>query len=348
MALLAESQLADGCAVHLCAVGGGGPLAAELAAKGVAVTILGSGPTIDPRRLWRLRRQVAKLWPDLIHAWGLSACMYAHLATLGTEITRPVVTLRETDPDRTWPEVIWPRYLLRRASGVVFNSRTVQRCYQRYGLSVQKSRVIPEAIPESRPTRTTRRQWLAELGLPGDSRLIGLVAPLHLSQRIKDAIWTADLLKVIRDDVHLLIVGEGPHGDRLRKFRDQVSIRDKVHFLGPRRDISSLTPHFDVFWSTAARGGPSKAMIRAMAVGVPVVATDIFGTREVIGDATIGCLIGVGDRAALGRTTNRLLDDAELAEQFAQAAREHIHREFPVEKMVRQYAELYGELLAAE
>ena len=345
MALLAESQLADGCPVHLCVMGRGGPLGADLAAKGAAVTILGNGPTIDPRRLWRLRRQVAKLWPDVIHAWGLPSCLHAYLATRGAEITPPVVTLRETDPDRPWPEGILPRYLLRRVSGVVFNSRTVKRRYEGYGLSGEKCRVIHEAIPEPRPTKTTRRQWLAELGLPGEGRLIGLVSPLHLSQRIKDAIWTADLLKVIRDDVHLLIIGEGPHGDRLRKFRDQVNIRDKVHFLAPRRDLSSLMPHFDVFWSTAARGGPSKAMIRAMAAGVPVVATDIFGTRELIRDAAIGCLIGVGDRAALGRATTRLLDNAELAEQFGHAGREHIRREFPVEKMVQQFAELYAELL---
>ena len=84
-------------------------------------------------------------------------------------------------------------------------------------------------------------------------RLIGWAGRLEADRGGKDAIWAADLLKVIRDDVHLLIFGAGPHRDRLVRFRDQVEIADKVHFLGDRGDLEEFLPHLDQFWSTRRR-----------------------------------------------------------------------------------------------
>ena len=143
---------------------------------------------------------------------------------------------------------------------------------------------------------------------------------------MKDAIWAADLLKVIRDDVHLLVFGDGPHRDRLRRFREQVVIRDKVHFLGHRNDLWQWLPHFDVFWSTSGYEGQSNAILEAMAAGVPVVATDIPGTRELVVPGETGFLVRVGHRAGFARWTNQLLDDATLSRRLGQAGRQRARR----------------------
>lgn len=215
----------------------------------------------------------------------------------------------------------------------------------RHGLPAEKIRVIANGVLPAGPTSTSRRQFLAELGLPERSRLIGLVGRLCPRKRIKDAIWAADLLKVIRQDVHLLVIGDGPHRNRLCRFRDQVRIRDKVHFLGHRGDVVQMMPHFDVFWSTGAYEGQNNAVMETMAAGVPVVATDVPGTRDLVVPGTTGYLVPVGDRAGIARYANKLLDDADLARRLGQAGRERMQREFSVEEMVSRYAELYGELL---
>jgi glycosyltransferase involved in cell wall biosynthesis len=206
-------------------------------------------------------------------------------------------------------------------------------------------RVIPNGVAMPSPPSTTRRQLLAELGLPEQSRIIGLVGRLWAQKRIKDAIWAADLLKVIRGDVHLLIIGDGPQRDRLRRFRDQVCISGKVHFLGQRGDVPQLLPHFDVLWSTSGYEGQSNAILEAMASGVPVVATDIPGTRELVVSDVTGYLVPVGDRAGFARRTERLLNDTALAGRFSAAARKRVESEFSVEKMVERHATLYRELL---
>jgi glycosyltransferase involved in cell wall biosynthesis len=195
------------------------------------------------------------------------------------------------------------------------------------------------------PPTCTRRQILDELGLPAGSRLIGLVGRLVPHKRVKDAIWAADLLKVVRKDVHLLIFGDGPHRDRLRMFRDQVRIGDHVHFLGLRSDMQRFYPHFDLLWSTSAYEGQSNAILEAMAAGVPVVAGDIPGTREMVIHNQTGLLVQVGDRAGFAREAHRLLEDAELARRLGQAGRERVGSDYTVEKMVEKYIEMYNRLL---
>ena len=193
--------------------------------------------------------------------------------------------------------------------------------------------MIPNGVPPAPAVQTPRRQVLAELGLPQDARLVGLVGRLWPQKRVKDAIWAADLLKVIRSDVHLLVIGDGPHRARLEKFRDQVEIRDKVLFLGHREDVPRLLPHFDVLWSASAFEGQSNTIMEAMAAGVPVVATDIPGTRDLVVHGTTGYLVPTEGRPAtaaavntsvargLAKYTNILLDSPALAQRLGQAAR---------------------------
>jgi len=348
MALLAGG-LAEGTAgefdVHVCAIGHGGPVANDLAAAGVPVTVLGGRWRFDPQAAWRLRRRVAELRPDVIHSWRFSANVLAHAVARLCGVRTHVANCGSVDPSTGWRESIARRHVARRCAQVVVNGPAVCDCCVRGGLPAEKIRVISSGVPPADPPGTTRRQLLVELGLAQSSRLVGLLGPLRLRKQIKDAIWAADLLKVIRDDVHLLIAGDGPHGNRLRRFRDQVDIRDKVHFLGHRNDVSQLLPHLDVFWSTAEHLGPSNAVMEAMAAGVPVVAADVPGVAELVIPDETGYRIPIGDRAALARCTQRLLDDAQLAARFGAAGRQRVQREFSVDAMVRRYAELYRELV---
>jgi glycosyltransferase involved in cell wall biosynthesis len=258
---------------------------------------------------------------------------------------RLVLSYRRASPRRSWLAAVLDRRIARAADRLVVNSAAVRNLLVNRHLPVEKIRVIADGVAPCRPTSTTRRQLLSELGLPEGSRLIAVVGRLARRRRIKDAIWAADLLKVIRDDIHLLVIGDGPHRARLRTFRDQVVIRDKVRFLGRRRDTPRILPHCDALWSPEAFGNPSGAVLQAMAAGVPVVATDIPVTRELVIAESTGYLIPVGDRAALARHTQRLLEDPDLARRLGRGGQDRVAAEFTVEKMVQRHAELYRELL---
>ena len=186
---------------------------------------------------------------------------------------------------------------------------------------------------------------MTELQLPRDARLVGAVNRLWPQKRVKDLIWAADLLKVIRQDVHLLVIGDGPQRERLIRFRRQVCIEDKVHFLGHRDDVAEIMPHFDVVWLASEYEGLPNVVMEAMSHAVPVVATDISGNRDLVVHGESGYLVPIGDRAGFARHTNRLLDDAALARRLGEAGRQRVLADFSIASMVERHASLYRELL---
>jgi len=345
MGLLARGLAREEFDVHVCALSRGGPLEAELAGAGIDVTVIGKRSRADPYAFRRLKRHVARLRPDLVHAWMFAANAYGYAAAKCCGVQRFVAGQRCVDPWKTGLQLGIDRYVGRRADCTVVNSPCVREFYARRGVPPEKIRVIENGVQPPQPTDTTREELLAELGLPEGCRLVATIGRLWPQKRLKDAIWAADLLKVIRDDVHLLVIGDGPHRNRLRRFRDQVVIRDKVHLLGHREDVPRIVSHLDVLWSSSAYEGQSNAILEAMAAGVPVVATDVPGTRDLVLSGQTGYLVPLGDRAALARATQRLLENPLLAAQLGGAARRRAAEHFSVEKMVRRHVDLYEELL---
>ena len=345
LCLLVGGLPRDEFEVHVCALTRGGPLEADLTAAGVPATIIGKRWKFDPGSFSRLKQYVARLRPDLVHTWMFAANTYGYAAARACGVQNVVIAQRCVDPWKSRWQLALDRAISRRCSAVVVNSRGVYDFYVRHGAPAARVRLIPNGAALPGESDIDRRQLLAELELPENSRLIGLVGRLWPQKRVPDAIWAVDLLKVIRDDAHLLIVGDGPQREQLRRFRDLVHIRDRVHFLGARDDVPRLMPHFDVLWSTSGYEGQSNVVLEAMAAGVPVVATDIPGTRELVVADETGFLVPVGHRAGFAKFTERLLNDAELSARLAASSKNRVLSEFSVEKMIERYVELYRGIL---
>ncbi len=150
---------------------------------------------------------------------------------------------------------------------------------------------------------------------------------------------------MIRDDVHLLVIGDGPQRQRLERFARQCCVDERVHFLGHRSDVPRLLPHFDALWLASDYEGLPNVIMEAMAASVPVVATDIPGNRDLVASGETGFLVRVGDRAGFARYTHKLLDEACLRQKFGHAGQKRVLTEFSLERMVSRYTELYRELL---
>lgn len=349
LTLLATGLPRDRFEVHVCALTRGGPLAESLHVAGIPLTVIGKRRKLDPLAYWRLRQHIRRLAPDIVHTWIFAANAYGRWAAFQAGVRHVLAGERCVDPWKRWHELALDRHLARRTQRIITNSNGVREFYVRQGLPPEKFVVIPNGIPPWGPSiGGTRAALLAELGLPSEVRLIAAVNRLWPQKRIKDLIWAADLLKVVRDDVHLLIIGDGPQRWRLERYRNQCELGDRVHFLGERNDIARLLPHVDSLWLGSEYEGQSNAIMEAMVAGIPVVATDIPGNRDLVVHGETGYLAPVGDRAGFARWTNTLLNDAELARRLGQAAKERMLREFSVEKMINRHAELYERVIGEE
>jgi glycosyltransferase involved in cell wall biosynthesis len=332
-------------AIGILPVSGATCVSPASSSTAVPVTVISTRWKYDPRSFWELKRLIGRFQPDLIHAWTSDANVYGLAASKTTGVSRFVAGYGRVDPFKSGPRLAIERYIGKHCARLTANSVGVRDFYIHRGLPAEKFLVIPGGVQPSQPTKTTRRQLLAELRIPENHHIIGLVGGLLLRNRIKDAIWAADLLKVVRKDVHLLIIGDGPHREQLRRFRDQVRIADFVHFLGLRGDLPRLTPHFDMLWSTSPQEDQSCIILEAMAAGVAVVACDAPGTRDLVLHSQTGFLVPIGDRTGFARHAHQLFEDPAFSRRLGQAAAQRARFEFSPEKMISSYVEMYRQIL---
>lgn len=331
--------------VHVCALTRSGPLAETLAEAGVPLTVIGKSYKFDPSAFWRLKKHIGQLQPDLVQTWLFAANSYGRAAALSAGAPCLVASERCADPWKTWHEFAIDRWLARRTDRIVVNGGGVRDFYAAHGLPLQKFTLIPNGIDPLPASTLSREDLLRQLDLPADARLLGAVCRLWPQKRLKDLLWMTDLLKVVRDDVHLLVIGDGPQRARLERFQRLIKIEDKVHFLGHRADVPQLLPHFDMLLLASEYEGLPNAVMEAMAAGLPVLASDIAGNRDLVAPGETGYLIPVGDRASFARYALKLLNDPQLRRQMGDAARDRVLSQFSVERMVERHAELYRELL---
>ena len=344
--LLASGLPRDRFEVHVCSLERGGPLRAEFHKADIPTMVIGKRWEADPLAYTRLHRYIRRLRPDLVHTWLFAAGAYGRAAARAVGVKHLVAG--EYGVDRwksTWQWTI-DRRLARITERFVTNSPAVRDNCAAYRMPTRWFEVIPNGIPPARESDLTRAELLRHLELPDNARLIGVVSRLWPQKRVKDLIWAADLLRVLHDNMRLLILGDGPERPTLERFARLASDLDHIRFLGHRDDVWRILPHVDVFWNGSEYEGQPVSVMEAMAAGRPVVASDIPGNRELVVHGETGYLVPIAGRAARARATDAILKDEALSKRLGAAGWQRMLDHFSVEQNIRRHVEMYEELLA--
>jgi glycosyltransferase involved in cell wall biosynthesis len=325
-----------------------GPREAELSKANIPIYEISKRWKVDPLAFRRLVKKLRELSPSIVHTWLFAANAYGRLAAKLAKVPVILGGERCVDPWKTEVHGWIDGWLAKRTTGIVCNSQGIVDFYSQRGIAASKFHVIRNGI--SSPSKTyLSRQEVAERIKADPNRLwIGSVGRLWQQKGHKEMIWAGEMIRVLTENSTLFLIGDGPERQRLEAYCDQVRAAQGVRFLGHRGDIAELLPHFDLYWNASHYEGQSNSILEAMLAGVPVIASDIPGNRDLIEHDRTGLLFPVGDYGTLMKLTSYLINDIPRRQRLAQAAKEFVIENFSLQAMVQAHQQLYLSLLGKD
>jgi protein-tyrosine-phosphatase len=185
-----------------------------------------------------------------------------------------------------------------------------------------------------------------ELGLDDASLVIGAVGRLAPVKGHASFLEAAKLIVQEEPRARFLIVGNGPLQRHLRAQAAQLGVSEACLFLGDRADVYDLVSAMDVFVLPSLNEGIPMALLEAMALNRPVVATDVGGVPEVLEHRVTGLLVSPGDPRGLADACLNLLANPAWAGRLGQQARHAVESRFTLERSGRELVEAYRSVAA--
>lgn len=302
--------------------------------------------------LW-LRRHGERF--DILQGYQLLSP--AHAAILGRHrrtgqpvVVRPACSGVDGDvaEARRLPLTEMRRRMLRRVDAFVTLSDAIEAELTAFGLGAVPCCRIPNGVDCDvfQPATSAERRALREaLELPQDRVLctfVGRLAP-QKNPEILLEIWHTRPPQ----GAHLVLVGDGPLRSRLQSRIAADNSGDRITLVGPTSESSGYLRASDLFVLPSRAEGMPNALIEAMACGIPSVATDVPGSREVLGDrGNAGRLVPEGDPMALAEAMEQLIADTRMRQEMGLGARAAALERHDIRRIVPQYLSAYAELLA--
>lgn len=320
----------------VCCLQRTGQFASRLRA-GVAVASMGLRPGNDfglPLRIARLLR----CWrPDIVHTRNAEAFFYGTLAARLAGV--PAVV--HSEHGRVFPEKRWralaQRLLLRHVDAAFAVSEQLRSDLVReLAVSADRFEVLYNGVhvaglPPSRTDNAPRETGglvIGSVGRLAPVKNYGLL--LHAMARLPAA-----------PSCRLMLIGDGPEAAALRQLATELGLQARVEFCGHREDVPQLLQGLDIFVLPSLSEGMSNTLLEAMAAGLPVLASDVGGNKELIEAERSGLLFPSGDVSALAGQLGRVLASADLRARLGAAAQLRARSEFSLEAMLARYAALY-------
>jgi glycosyltransferase involved in cell wall biosynthesis len=142
-------------------------------------------------------------------------------------------------------------------------------------------------------------------------------------------------------DLHILFVGDGELREELQLQVREAGVEGHIHFLGFRQDIPELLAASDCFVLPSLWEGLPMALVEAMATGLPIIATEVSGSKQAMINGETGLLVGPGDVAQLEEAMVRLLSQPDQARAMGSAAQRRVESNFGASKQAEEHIALY-------
>lgn len=350
---------------EVTAVSGPGPWVEAVRAAGIPVTTVPLTRRISPfqdlRAFGALAWHLLRAQPDVVHTHTPKASLLGQWAAALVRVRRRVHTIHglyfpgHMRPERRW-FYVWLERLQMTPAHVILSQNaedleTVRRDRiagprrLRYlGNGIDLARFRPDGATAGRRAATR-----AALGAPEGHLVVGMVGRLVREKGYPELFEAARLVLRERPDTTFIAIGglEPAKSDRIELDDPAlVALGDRMKMLGHRDDVEDLYAAMDLLVLPSHREGFPRAPMEAAATGIPVVATDVRGCRDVVVDGTTGLLVPVRDPARLAAAVLRILGDAPLRAAMGIAGRALAEERFDQRAVFERVADAYREVAA--
>jgi glycosyltransferase involved in cell wall biosynthesis len=327
-----------------------GPLRSRYERLGVRLVHLPTSRLYSARTLrqgLRFAQLLRQLGIQIVHTHDLYTNIFAvPWARLGTRCA--VIASRRWLYEAPRPGLVAVnRWACRWASRVLANSSAVAQILVAEGVAAENVAEIPNFVGSGAFQRADEEARTAQRlawGVPEGAFVVGTVARLV---PVKNHEMLLRAVRRLGDDIHVVLIGDGPARAALERLADEFGIRSRVHFTGELLSASNLHQYFDVSVLCSFSEGFPNSVIEALAAQVPVVATPVGGVSEIIVDNESGLLIPLNDIVALRTRLQSLYENPSLRQRLASAGLARVQARYAEGAVIGKLASLYQELAAA-
>ncbi len=318
----------------------GGEIADQLEASKGNVEVLGienfhSLAGLSKVRKWFRNRQI-----DVVHTHGYPAGVLGRLAAIFAGVPHLIHHVHSTYINLNRRNHLIEKFLSGFTYRVICCSKAVRRFVsEQEGIRSDRLMVIHNGVPDPKTEPAAELERLkSSLSIPTEARVIGCVASLVRHKGHRYLIEAASQI----ENVILVLVGDGPLREELEGLVAKLGIDGRVVFAGYQSDVTPYLQLMDVFiLPSIEREGLGIAIIEAMALAKPVVASRLGGITEVVDDGRTGLLVPPGDSDALTAAIKRLLQSTNETDAMRSLARKRYLENFALKQMIGQIELLY-------
>jgi glycosyltransferase involved in cell wall biosynthesis len=331
-------------ASSVCCLDDAGEWAEDLTGVGIPVYALRRHPGFRPRIGFRIAQLAATHRIEILHCHHYSPFVYGTIAALARRRLRIVFTEhgRLSDARPSMKRRLVNPLLGRLPASVFTVSDELRRHLVAEGFPPGRVGVIHNGIDVGLvPTATDRSAARKVLALSDNAFIVGSAGrldPVKDTGRLVDAF--ARLFQSHRQ-MRLVIIGDGPDASRLRRQITMLGLTDVVLLTGYRSDVRQLMAAFDVYANSSTYEGMSLTLLEAMAAALPIVATRVGGTPEIVVDGETGLLVRARSEDALAAAIDDLYVHENRRVEMGHAGRHRVERHFSLDTMIDRYTSVY-------
>lgn len=341
--MLASGLASAGCLPTLICHPKGG-LMVEARALGLRVRHMMALTQMDPTAPARMTRILQRLSPDVVHLHTPKDYVCGALAAGRARAPAVVATRHMLLPVK--PHM---RGVFNSLDAVVCLTEAVRLALQRDGVDEHKLALIRPAAEALNTSQLSSLPAASRFGIPQGALVAGVVGRLVEGKGHSILLEAFEPVAARFPQAHLLIAGDGPLRRLLEERASRSAAASRIHFAGFVQQVASVYAALDVLVlpSTSTEVAPL-ALIEAMSMGVPVVASRAGSVEEIVEPGRAGLLVPPRDAPALAEALATLLGRPELRVSLAAAARDAARQEFSLARMVQETLDLYTRILARQ